>query len=186
MNDQITTLAELIRISYPQDLNWLADGPTKNDRVNWIVTHIDDLEEFDILVLGASELDSEIVKQTRNRGAVGIILINDCVPDDQTINHNFPIAAIKGTQTIREVQKRLQNIILNQRSFLLERSLQIHAHLLKMAAEGRGLPNLIKTLSDLSGRGVVLQNKRSEILADFPTSSLIQIWDNILDRKSVV
>ena len=182
MDNPAITLVELLRLSYPQDVYWVSSDVNQYKTVNWTTTQISELEEGDVLVQEGGDLNQDLIKQLLDLGAAGLVMITDGDTDITLQSPNFPVALIKKAQNVREIQKRLQHVILNQREYLMERSLQIHSDLLKMVAEGQGVSNLIKTLSEFSGRGVVLQNKRLKNLADFPASSLVQIWEDILEH----
>jgi purine catabolism regulator len=68
----------------------------------------------------------------------------------------------------------------------MERGVRIQGMLSKLAAEGEGLVEIIRAMSDLSGRGIVLQDKRLTVLAEQPSPSLVSIWEDILEQITSV
>ena len=183
MDDQKITLRELLRLSYPNESNWLVVGDGIDQGINWVVSKVDDIGSGDVLLVESSAFDTVLIESVHTRKGAGIILVGVGKTKVNLEDINTPVVSLQISDSIREVQRLLLNILINQRAHLMERSVQIHAHLLKMAAEGEGLSGLIRAMSELSGRGVVLQNKRLEILADFPSTSLVQIWDSVLAEK---
>jgi PucR family transcriptional regulator, purine catabolism regulatory protein len=71
-------------------------------------------------------------------------------------------------------------VLINQRAALMERGARIHAQLAQLEAEGKGLGGMVKAMSEIAGRGILIQDKRGWILAQHPSSSLSSIWKNIL------
>jgi purine catabolism regulator len=55
-----------------------------------------------------------------------------------------------------------------------------------MAAEGEGLQGLARAMADISGCGIVVQDKRLHILADHPSSALLTIWEDVLHQVTSV
>jgi len=183
MDDQKISLKELLRLSYPNESNWLVVGDEITQGINWVVSKVDDVGSGDVLLVESSAFDVGLIESIQTRKGAGIILMGEGKSKLNLKDIKIPVVSLQIFEGIRDVQRLLLNILINQRAHLMERSVQIHAHLLKMAAEGEGLSGLIRTMSELTGRGVVLQNKRLDILADFPSTSLVQIWDSVLEEK---
>jgi purine catabolism regulator len=79
----------------------------------------------------------------------------------------------------------LLTILINQRSYLMERGVRIHAQLSQLEAEGVGLNGLAQAMSEISGRGVLVQDKRLQLLSESPSSTLFSIWMDVLSHLSV-
>lgn len=180
MNDQSTTLKELLRLSYPRKYVWLSSQPASEIRVGWVVTQATDVGRWDVLVMLGMDLKPEVITQTRDKGGAAIILAG-AVPSSISVHPNeIPIVHLPEEYSLRDVHRILVNILVNQRTFLMERGVRIHNQLSKLAADGEGLAGLARSMSDLSGRGILIQDKRLGILAEFPSSSLMSIWADVL------
>jgi hypothetical protein len=93
------------------------------------------------------------------------------------------VAAVPGyTGDLRAAHKLLLTILINQRAALMERGVRMHAQLSHLEAEGGGLEGLVKAMAGISGRGVLVQDKRGRILAEHPSSALLTIWKDVLDQ----
>lgn len=182
MKEKTPTLGELLRLSYPHNLEWTNNEIIPELQVNWVVTSINDLQNGDILLIRDVDLNSLIVQQTQEAGGVALILVGDKYAKQFSPDPVFPIISLPGENNLREVHYTLLNILINRRVYLMERGVRIQAMLSKLAAEGEGLVGIIRAMSDLSGRGIVLQDKRLAILAEHPSSSLISIWGDILEQ----
>ena len=180
MNDNKQSLNELLHLSYPNQFEWLLNKPGAEIQVNWVVTCVDDLKHGDILLLPGNKLSPNILNGIVERGCSGLILVGETFPDDLIAPESLPIVSLPGKKSLRKIQQKLLEIMINQRAFLVERSVRIHVQLSKLIAEGQGLYGLTKVMSELAGCGVVVQDKRLMILAEYPAPNLLSFWDDVL------
>jgi purine catabolism regulator len=182
MNEPTSTLNELLRLGYPKKYAWLSDQPASDIQVGWVVSKVGDVGRGDLLVLSGVDLKPEVIRQIRVNGGVAIILTGVIPPVKSMNSNNFPVIHISGEDHLRDVQRTFLNILVNQRAYLMERGVRIHTQLSKIAADGEGLAGLTRSMSELSGRGILIQDKRLGILAEFPSSSLASIWEDVLTQ----
>jgi purine catabolism regulator len=64
----------------------------------------------------------------------------------------------------------------------MERGVRIHARLSQLTAEGQGLDGLARAMAELSGRGILVQDKRLGVLADSPNEAVLEVWDGVLQH----
>ena len=148
--------------------------------MQWVALSIDDIGEGDVLLISGTELSPKDVDQTWKRGGVAVIIVGDSPPSMSNLPSEFPVVSIPAKDNIRDIYRTMLTILINQRAHMMERGVRIHAQLSQIAAEGDGLNVLARAMFDLSGRGIVIQDKRLGILADFPSSSLHSIWEDLL------
>jgi purine catabolism regulator len=77
-------------------------------------------------------------------------------------------------------------ILINHRAALVERGVRIHTQLSQLEAEGKGLEGLARAMSEISGRGAIIQDKRGHVLAQYPSSTLLTIWQDVLEQLGVL
>ncbi len=87
-----------------------------------------------------------------------------------------------GRYELRDAQQVLLTILVSQRAALMERGVRIHTQLSQLAAQGEGLESLASAMSDLSSRGILVQDKRLVVLAHQPSPALAGIWEHILEQ----
>jgi len=177
-----STLNELLRLGYSHSLSWLTEKPDSDIQVNWVVTGVDEVQVGDVMLVPAVELDPEMVIRVREREGAAIILIGAAPSDYASYPAGLPVAALPGENNLRKVHRDLLNILVNQRAYLMARGVRIQTDLSRLAAEGESMAGIARAVSDISGRGVVVQDKRLNILAEFPSASLLSIWDDILTQ----
>lgn len=181
MNHMNMTLHQLLRLGLAQNYTWLSEKPDPSPRVKWVVSAVDQVQPGDVLLIAGQDLTHGILKKTQEYGAAALVLIGAPPTGVTSTPPAFPVVSLPQGTDHREVHRSFLNILVNQRTYLLERGIRIHARLSKLAAEGEGLAGLAQAMADLSGRGVIIQDKRLGILAEYPSTLLLSIWENVLD-----
>ena len=181
MQSASITFQQLLRLSYANSTVWLSDQPKENTPIRWVVLALDEITPGDVLLIPSIELTPEIVGQTVNQGGAAIISLGDDHPLESPSPSEIPIVAIPGEQDTRTVHRTLLTIVVNQRAHLMERGVRIHAQLSQLQAEGKGIARLSLAMSEISGRGVLVQDKRLRILAECASSTLDSIWGDIIE-----
>jgi purine catabolism regulator len=176
-------LKDLLRLTFAESPIWLSGEEQAQVFVNWVVTSPNDLSAGDLLIIPAHHLSHEVLLAVARRGAIGVLVIGAIQPDACFDLGDLPMAALPGSiEEIPTVQRMLLTTLLNQRAALMERGVRIHAQLSQLEAEGKGLEGLARAMSELSGKGILVQDKRGWILAAHPSSDLQSIWNDILEQ----
>ncbi len=181
MNEHQTTLKVLLRLGLSQEYTWISEPPELEITVNWVVAHIDPVEKGDVLLLTRSDIPSVDWEDIHSREVAAVILVGSKLSDIEAVPPGLAVLAAPEPVTLRQVQRDLLNILTNERVIFLEKGVRIHAQLTKLAAEGQGIGGLAQAISTLSGRGVLIPDNRLGILADHPCSTLLGIWEDVLE-----
>jgi purine catabolism regulator len=136
------------------------------------------------MLLPAEQLNADVVGELTARDVAALLLLGRIDASLVDRSGKLPILAISGKRNIRAAQRHLLTTLIDQRMSLIERGARIHGQLAQLAAEGKGLSGLAVAIADISGRGLLLQDKRLQGLADQPSSSLHAIWDSVIDQLS--
>jgi purine catabolism regulator len=182
MQTSMISLQQLLRLSFASATTWLLERPKDEVPIRWVVLSLDEIEPGDVLLFPGSELTSEIVRHTWKRGGAALISWGEIDLGASTFPSDIPVVAIPGEQSIRVVHRMMLTLLVNQRAYLMERGVRIHAQLSQLEAEGAGITGLVIAMSEISGRGVLVQDKRLQILAECSSSTLHSIWDDILEH----
>ena len=70
----------------------------------------------------------------------------------------------------------------NQRETYLEQRLRIHSRLSKISAAGGKIEGLAKAMHEITGRGILIQDKRLNVITEFPSPDLDTFWVDIKDQ----
>lgn len=183
MNAKSISLKDLLRLSFPKPANWLAGECYGERLVRWVATCIDELQPGDLLLVESARLDSQLILQARQHEAVALVIIggSEIRPPVEAAELAV-LVADEPDGDIYAIQRQMLVVLINQRAALMERGARIHAQLSQLEAEGKGLEGLVKAMSEISGRGILIQDKRGWILAQHSSSSLLSIWKNILEQ----
>jgi purine catabolism regulator len=172
-------LHSLLRYSLPGTVRWLRNEPSATLKASWVTISPDEVQPDDLLIIHSNDPRRELYQQAAQRGAAAILLIGETEPVLDA-SSAIPVAWIAGLGDLRQVQQSLLAVLLNQRAALVERGVRIHTQLSQLAAGGGGLEGIVRVMADISGRSVVVQDKRLNILAECPASMLAGIWDDII------
>ena len=176
-------LKDLLRLAFPKPVTWLAGECYGERLVRWVATCIDELQEGDLLLVESAALNSQLILQAQQRVAVGIVVIGEAKIRLPLEAADLAVLVAGETEgDIYAIQRQMLVVLINQRAALMERGARIHAQFSQLEAEGKGLEGLVKAMSDISGRGILIQDKRGWILAQHPSSALLSIWNNILEQ----
>jgi purine catabolism regulator len=185
MNVKSPQLKDLIRLAFPEPVIWLShEAQSKSRPVNWVSTSIEESQPDDVLLMPSVTFNEALLEDARQKGVCALLLLGGLPAEDLPHEGEFSIAVLpeQPAGEIREAQRLMLTILVNQRAALIERGARIHAQLSQLEAEGKGLEGLARAMSEISGRGVLVQDKRGRILAQHPSSTLTAIWLDVLEQ----
>ena len=181
MNAKSIRLKDLLRLAFPVPVVWLAGECYAERLVNWVATRTDELQEGDLLLVEPTGLNGQLILQAQQQGAVAVLVTGGVEIRDPLEATELAVLVAGETEAdMHTIQRQLLVVLINQRAALMERGARIHAQLSQLEAEGKGLEGLVKAMSEISGRGILIQDKRGWILAQHPSSALHSIWKDIL------
>ena len=167
-------------MNFAESIQWISEKPDSDIPIHWVVLNVEEVGSGDLLLIPANNLSPKMVEQTLKRGGSAIICVGQPSQIGAHFPEEFPVVAVPGADEFQDIYRNMLTILINQRAHLMERGVRIHAQLSQIAAEGDGLSGLARAMHDLSGRGVLVQDKRLGLLAEFPSSTLHAIWGDIL------
>lgn len=185
-NEFALDLKTLLRLAFSQPLTWLSGETRQDTLVHWAATSPEETQPGDVLLLLAGRYNRESLALAQERGAAAVLLLGETSVswEEQAFPAGLPVIAIRAESDLRAAQRLLLGMIVNQRGALMERGVRIHVQLSQLAAEGSGLQSLAAGIASLSGRGVLVQDKRLNILAHSPSPALSGAWEDLLAQVS--
>jgi hypothetical protein len=181
MSIKAVDLNELIRLAFAEPHTWLSEAPTKDQNVNWIACSIEEALAGDVVLLVSSAIKGDLLSKAAKKDPAAVLILGDKRPKIAPPEGVY-VAVIAGEHDISQAQRSLLTILINQRAAQHERGAKIHAQLSQLEAGEGGLDGLSKAMSDISGEGILVQDKRGRILAEYPSSALVTIWDDIVKQ----
>jgi len=182
LNEYTLDLKNLLRLTFTKPLTWLSGEPGEDIAVHWATTSEKEILPGDILLLAAENCNRASLVEAQERGATAILLLGAAAVEfrDKDLPVGLPVAAVASESDLRATQRLLLSMIVNQRGALMERGVRIHTQLSQLSAEGGGLEGLAVGIAGLSGRGVLVQDKRLNVIAHSPSATLSGIWEEVL------
>jgi purine catabolism regulator len=183
MEPILPTLHELLRLSLNEPAQWLSQKPATDLAISWVTSSLEDTQPGDLLLLAAEQFSASTLKKARGKGVVVVLGLGEVSVSSDDIPDRLYAGVLPAfTGDVRKAEKLLLGMLVNQRAALMDRGASIHAQLSQMEAEGKGLEGLVKAISEISDRGVLVQDKRGQILAHQPSSALTTSWVNVLEH----
>ncbi len=185
------TLGDILRMSLPLDTVCLAGSRHANRPVRW-VAQITSWEQLptqvatgDLVMVSANLQNSPAQLQLKQSLAAlaaldvaGLLMFAPLPPAVREKSLQLDLAVLVAPSHIspREAHRAIVSLLLNRQTAANERSLQLYRKLSDMSREGRGLPEMTAVMSRLTGKIIVVQDKRLEIRAiSVPDSSDVDV-----------
>ena len=182
MSIKASDLNELLRLAFSEPYEWLSEAPTKEINVNWIALSLEQACAGDFVLLPAGDISTKLLTRANKKEAAAVLILGEEPLPKLTLPKNMYVAVISGENNLSQAQRTLLTILINQRAGQYERGAKIHAQLSQLEAEEKGLDGLVKAMSDMSGEGILVQDKRGRILAEYPSSALVAIWEDVVKQ----
>src|SRR5512145_1593993 len=186
MSAPTLALKDLFRLAFSGPVVWLAGDPTARPNINWVVFSVEEALQGDVLVLSAAADLADAIQQARAQGVSVVLISGDVSLPEESIPPGLSVVAVPGQYNPQVTQRALLTILINQRAALMERGVRIHAQLSQMAAEEHGLAGLVSAMTDMTGRGIIVQDKRLAVLAERAPAELKPAWEQTLKQVTML
>jgi len=174
------SFSHALRLAFSYTSSWLSP-PREEQPLSWVVISRDEIQPGDIWLLRASELSDDLLSEAAQLRAGGLLAVGRPPARKLVFPVGLAVAIINREENdLRWVQKELLTLVLDQRSALVQRGTRIYTQLSQQAAGGSGLDGIAIALSSITSRGVIIQDKRPEILAQYATADFNEAWEGVL------
>lgn len=178
MNEQALnqiTISDLLRLALP--LNTVTMGGSKQARrtVEWVVLltswtpFAEQVQPNDLLIVPPTlqaEINDAVLKQKlallAESKIAGILFFHNVSKSikEQANRLNMPLLIAPGISSVRDVNRAVAALLVDKQSATSERGMQLYRTLSEMSREGHGLDAMTKLVCKLTGKIVVVQDKR--------------------------
>src|SRR5258708_10151841 len=174
------SLGELLRLAFPAGI--AAPLPELRERsVSWVVMAGTGIQPAagDFLLCGTPPSRRDLSSWAQ-RGVAGV-----AIPAGSTQNNaDLAVVVLPPGASLRDIQQQALELIVNRQSYLIERGALVSETLMARALEGGGLDGLTRAMYDLTGKTVVVQDKRLQPLAQAVAPSMSHVWPEVLNALS--
>ena len=180
MSAQSGNLTKILRLTFSEPVEWLSEATADDLEVKWICDSIENAHTGDLILLYTHEITSDIMKNAVKQEGVVIMLLGEKTSIPKKIPENLPVCWVEGKYDRREIHRQMMTVLLHQRMAVMEHGFRIYNQLTKITTEGGGLQGLAKAIAEISGKGVMIQDKRGGFLGESPSSTVLSIWGDLL------
>jgi PucR family transcriptional regulator, purine catabolism regulatory protein len=194
-------IGDILRLALPLSTTVMAGSRHTKRNVNWavILTSWEDLPQQaasgDLVVI-PQNLQKQISTTTLLKyfddlvtlDISGALLFDDVAEtvSERASAINLPLLIAPKTVTVREVYQAIVYLLADQQAATMERGMQLYRKLSEMSREEQGLQAMTDVMGKLTGKIVVIQDKRLEVkTVSMPDNSDIdrQELEEVLSRR---
>ena len=181
MDRPTSSFKTLLRLSALSPLEWVAGADQAADTiVTWVTVDQTAARQGDVLVLAAQGLSPQVLAAGLKKEIAGIIVVRSAAEAVPSLDAEFPVISHTTAEDLETIYRLLLTALIDQRAHLMAWGSDIHTRLDRLVADGAGLKGLTLAMTEISGRGVIVQDKRLNVLASSPSHSLEEVWGALI------
>lgn len=174
------SLSELVRLAFPPGTPSPA-GPARDRVVKWVVMAGEGVrpEAGDLVLCGGTVPPRSDLSAWAKRGIIGLVALPSAAPSPG--DTDLPVIVMTKSASLRDIQQASLQLIVNRQSYLLDRGTRIYRSLAQHAIEGDGLEVMAQAIRELTGKSVLVQDKRLKPLAQAVAPPLSAKWPGLVE-----
>jgi purine catabolism regulator len=187
MSVPASSLLTLLQLTLPGKFSFLAVEETHaaNLLIEWITLDLHTARAGEAWLVPGADLTPEQVQAAATHKVAAVIAIGLPAAPDTFQGAPIPVACLSAEEDLQAIYRDLLTTLVNRGAYLVEKGKEIQAHLTQLSAEGAGLGGLVAAMGEISTQGVLVQDKRLEVLASHSPMRLAAAWDSVLRQVTV-
>jgi purine catabolism regulator len=177
---EAVTIGDVIRLALPLSTTVVSGTDYGRKKINWVTFlsswgRVDsDVRVGDLVLLPSpvpAMMNEGVLRQGVERlvaiGIAGIIAFEH-LPKVATLaarTHNLVVLIMPANYSPRDIHQSISSLLIDRQKQTTERGMQLYRRLSELSREGHGLNAMTEIMSQLTGKTVVVQDKRLEIKA---------------------
>jgi PucR family transcriptional regulator, purine catabolism regulatory protein len=176
------SLSELLRLAFPRG----TPGPSalfRDQVVKWVLMAGAGVKPAagDFVLCGSAPTRRDLSAWAKAGAAGAAVPAGTNVPAGSAM----PVIVLPSGASLRDIQQAALDLIVNRQSYLAERGALVAQTLTRRTLEGAGLDGLARAIHDLTGKTVVVQDKRLKPLAEAVAAGMSHVWPQVRDALSL-
>lgn len=183
-------LGDILRLSLPLNTTIVGGAEGAKRDIRWVslLTSWSDLaeqvEEEDLVIVPLHLQEQLTVVDFSNRLSllanlsISAVIIFRNVPSvvaKSARKNNLPLVIVPQDLSVRDIHQSISSLLIDRQQATSERTMQLYRRLSEMSREGKGLQAMTDVMSNLTGKIVIIQDKRLEIKAEsWPSDTSIE------------
>lgn len=125
--------------------------------------------------------DVEVVRWAADQKASALVLSNSPSPTAlaEAKAYSMPILTLPANSRPRMVEKTVISLLVDQKGQLERRGTQIYRQLTQISSRNDGLAELISAMARLTGKAIIIQDKRMSIMEYTVQPQFVALWEDI-------
>ncbi|MGB1286989.1 MAG: PucR family transcriptional regulator [Aggregatilineales bacterium] len=125
--------------------------------------------------------DTELIRWAAEKDASAVVVIDAPSPPAlaEARTSNLPVLVLPPDSRIRKVEKAIVSLLVDRRGQLERRGTQIYRQLTGISSRNEGMAGLISAMARLTGKAVLMQDKRLNITENTLQPHFIDNWEDI-------
>lgn len=175
-------LNDLLRLIFSTEVvTWLSERKDSDLMIQWVCLDAESGQEGDLLLLPSNKFNKKSLKIAEDRGVAAILIIGE-ISELKNISPKIHTLLINTQKDFRQIHHDITKLLTSKNSVHNEQKLQIHTMLTKLAADGVGLEGLARAMLEITHHGVLIHDKRLNIIADVPSPDLQSSWVDVTEK----
>ena len=173
-------IGDVLRLALPLKTSVIVGSQYTRRPIEWAVmlTHWDDLitqiEKDDLVILPPSlqnrttdQQFQSYIGKLADLNIAGLLIFREVstVVETAASQRRMPLLVAPANASPREAHRAITSLLVDQQTATNERGMQLYRQLSEMSREGQGLAAMTEVISKLTGKIVVVQDKRLDIQA---------------------
>jgi len=191
----ILTVEDVRKLALPLGTRVITGDGLLNRPVSWTtLIYLDDnfvnkplqAEEMVIVAPQASpkssaHSDVEVIRWAADQKASAVVLFDTPTPTAlaEAKAYSMPIMTLPANSRPRMVEKTVVSLLVDQKGQLERRGTQIYRQLTQISSRNEGMVELINAMARLTGKAVVIQDKRMAVMEYTVQPQFVAMWDDI-------
>lgn len=190
------TVEDIRKLALPLGTRVVAGDGLLNRPVNWFTVVYPDKtlalptqpQTQEIVLVAPTEnpanrriTDLEVIRWAADHNAATVVLSDAPSPTAiaEANAYGLPVLTLPSGSHIRLVEKAVVSLLVDRRGQIERRGTQIYRQLTEISSRNEGIGELINTMARLTGKTIVVQDKRLRILHSTVQPGLVAHWDEI-------
>lgn len=125
--------------------------------------------------------DVEVVRWAADQKASALVLFDSPSPTAlaEAKAYSMPIMILPVSSRPRMVEKTIVSLLVDQKGQLERRGTQIYRQLTQISSRNDGLSELISAMARLTGKAVIIQDKRMRVMEYTVQPQFVALWDDV-------
>ncbi len=190
-----TTVEDIRKLALPLGTRVIAGDGLLDRPVSWFSliyttdANLPQITQPDEIILVAPAEDNQdeqpndldIIRWASDKEAAAVILCSPPAPTSiaEANAYGLPVLTLPSSAHIRTVEKDIVSLLVDRRGQLERRGTQIYRQLTEISSRNEGIGELVGALARLTGKSIVVQDKRLRIIHNSVQPGMVAYWDDV-------